>query len=80
MTSIVMSNKPSLRARVGVPLGFRVSAEASLGSTIIFLAMTKAFPGLTQLKTSPNYQNARKQAAHLEGMVKYGYRADGRTH
>jgi hypothetical protein len=35
---------------------------------------------LMQFKTSPHYQNARKQAAHLEGMVKYGYRADGRTH
>jgi hypothetical protein len=40
-----MSNRLSLRANVGAPLGFRVSAGAWFGSTVIFLAMTKAFPG-----------------------------------
>jgi hypothetical protein len=75
MTSIVMSKRPSLRASVGALLGFKDSAGICFGSTASFLAMTKAFPGLTQFKTSPSYQNARKQAAHLEGMVKYESRA-----
>jgi hypothetical protein len=79
MTIIVMSNGPSLRSRVGA------ARFQSFGGGPLQLhgyppRDDEGIPRLTQFMTSPNYQNARKQPARLEGMVKYDYRADGRTH